>query len=76
MFFSPRLFFGVLYVYRYKKRSTRKIFFFAPVAQLDRALPSGGKGQGFESLRAYHTFIDTKESVEENQACLSVVRVP
>ncbi len=24
----------------------------APVAQLDRALPSGGKGQGFESLRA------------------------
>jgi hypothetical protein len=23
-----------------------------PVAQLDRALPSGGKGQGFESLRA------------------------
>ena len=24
----------------------------APVAQLDRALPSGGRGQGFESLRA------------------------
>src|SRR5215472_4532504 len=24
----------------------------APVAQLDRALPSEGKGQGFESLRA------------------------
>ena len=28
----------------------------APVAQLDRALPSGGKGQGFESLRACHRF--------------------
>jgi hypothetical protein len=27
---------------------------FAPVAQLDRALPSGGRGQGFESLRARH----------------------
>ena len=26
----------------------------APVAQLDRALPSEGKGQGFESLRARH----------------------
>ena len=25
---------------------------FAPVAQLDRALPSEGRGQGFESLRA------------------------
>ena len=25
---------------------------YAPVAQLDRALPSGGRGQGFESLRA------------------------
>jgi hypothetical protein len=24
---------------------------FAPVAQLDRALPSGGKGRGFESRR-------------------------
>jgi hypothetical protein len=24
----------------------------APVAQLDRALPSEGRGQGFESLRA------------------------
>ena len=27
---------------------------FAPVAQLDRALPSGGRGRGFESLRARH----------------------
>ena len=27
----------------------------APVAQLDRALPSGGRGQGFESLRARQT---------------------
>ena len=27
---------------------------FAPVAQLDRALPSGGRGQGFESLQAHH----------------------
>src|SRR5580700_764244 len=26
----------------------------APVAQLDRALPSEGRGQGFESLRARH----------------------
>ncbi len=29
----------------------------APVAQLDRALPSGGRGQGFESLRARHFYI-------------------
>ena len=28
------------------------ISLFAPVAQLDRALPSEGRGQGFESLRA------------------------
>ena len=28
----------------------------APVAQLDRALPSEGRGQGFESLRARHDF--------------------
>ena len=27
---------------------------FAPVAQLDRALPSGGRGQRFESSRARH----------------------
>ena len=27
----------------------------APVAQLDRALPSGGKGQRFESSRARHS---------------------
>lgn len=26
----------------------------APVAQLDRALPSEGKGRGFESRRAHH----------------------
>jgi hypothetical protein len=26
----------------------------APVAQLDRALPSEGRGQGFESLRVRH----------------------
>ena len=26
----------------------------APVAQLDRALPSGGRVQGFESLRVRH----------------------
>ena len=26
----------------------------APVAQLDRALPSGGKGRGFESRRVHH----------------------
>src|SRR5690606_8800559 len=29
--------------------------FFAPVAQLDRALPSGGKGQRFESSRVRQT---------------------
>ncbi len=29
-----------------------RIYLRAPVAQLDRALPSGGRGQGFESLRA------------------------
>jgi hypothetical protein len=28
----------------------------APVAQLDRALPSEGRGQGFESLRARQSF--------------------
>ena len=28
----------------------------APVAQLDRALPSEGRGQGFESLRARQLF--------------------
>jgi hypothetical protein len=26
----------------------------APVAQLDRALPSEGKGRGFESRRVHH----------------------
>ena len=30
----------------------------APVAQLDRALPSEGRGQGFESLRVRHLFKD------------------
>ena len=34
----------------YNNRVTRSTY--APVAQLDRALPSGGRGQGFESLRA------------------------
>ena len=29
----------------------------APVAQLDRALVSGTKGRGFESLRAYQLFV-------------------
>jgi hypothetical protein len=29
----------------------------APVAQLDRALPSEGRGQGFESLRARQLFL-------------------
>jgi hypothetical protein len=33
----------------------------APVAQPDRALPSGGRGRGFESLRARHKI---KEIVE------------
>ena len=31
----------------------------APVAQLDRALPSEGRGQGFESLRARHPSTST-----------------
>ena len=30
----------------------------APVAQLDRALPSEGRGQGFESLRVRQFFDD------------------
>ena len=30
------------------------LFVKAPVAQLDRALPSGGRGQRFESSRAHH----------------------
>jgi hypothetical protein len=29
---------------------------YAPVAQLDRALPSEGRGQGFESLRVRQLF--------------------
>ena len=33
-------------------RSTEYFKSFAPVAQLDRALPSGGRGQRFESSRA------------------------
>ena len=43
-----------------RPRALRLTFIFcytphhAPVAQLDRALPSGGRGQGFESLRARH----------------------
>ncbi len=32
----------------------RAPFLYAPVAQLDRALPSGGRGQRFESSRARH----------------------
>jgi hypothetical protein len=31
-----------------------RIALYAPVAQLDRALPSEGRGQGFESLRVRH----------------------
>ena len=30
----------------------------APVAQLDRALPSEGRGQRFESSRVHHNFND------------------
>ena len=33
-------------------------FFFAPIAQLDRALDYGSRGWGFDSLWAYQ--IDTK----------------
>ena len=33
-------------------------FFAAPVAQLDRALPSEGRGHRFESCRVHHNFND------------------
>ena len=29
---------------------------YAPVAQLDRVLPSEGRGRGFESRQAHHLF--------------------
>ncbi len=32
----------------------------APVAQMDRALPSEGRGQGFESLRVRHFSTDLR----------------
>ena len=35
-----------------------------PVAQLDRALPSGGKGQGFKSLRAGHLFLKPRYALQ------------
>ena len=37
---------------RQRPRNLKGDEYNAPVAQLDRALPSEGKGQGFESLRA------------------------
>src|SRR5262249_18004058 len=42
----------------------------APVAQLDRALPSEGRGQGFESLRA------RQQSQDLTHLCLDAVRPP
>ena len=30
---------------------------YAPIAQLDRALPSGGRGREFESSWAHHIFL-------------------
>lgn len=35
----------------------RYIFGYAPVAQLDRVLPSEGKGRTFESSRVRHRFL-------------------
>jgi hypothetical protein len=40
----------------------------APVAQLDRALPSEGRGQGFESLRARQQSQDLKPYLSEHVA--------
>jgi hypothetical protein len=42
----------------------------APVAQLDRALPSEGRGQGFESLRARQarSYIDTYPQLSSKRA--------
>ena len=41
----------------------------APVAQLDRALPSEGRGQGFESLRARQQIQQFSKSVEPIDIC-------
>ena len=35
-----------------------QLLYDAPVAQLDRALDSGSKGWGFDSLQAYLCFMD------------------
>ena len=45
----------------------------APVAQLDRALPSGGRGQGFESLRARH-FMKPMLLVQNTRSSRGVAR--
>ncbi len=49
----------------------------APVAQLDRALPSEGRGQGFESLRARHIGRYFKRLVIEpsGTACIDGVKL-
>ena len=42
--------------HRYASVRARNTCHHAPVAQLDRVLPSEGSGRGFESLRARHLF--------------------
>ena len=41
----------------------------APVAQLDRALPSEGRGQGFESLRVRHVAIKLLTCIFGRETC-------
>jgi hypothetical protein len=41
----------------------------APVAQLDRALPSEGRGREFESRRARHKINDLAESRSVSREC-------
>lgn len=49
----------------------------APVAQLDRAPPSGGGSQGFESLRARHIFQGlTTDPALRRIFCAQIVPIP
>ena len=45
----------------------------APVAQLDRALPSEGRGQGFESLRARHSVAARESDLTGRKAMLLAI---
>ncbi len=51
---------------------TRECRSYAPVAQLDRALPSGGRGQRFESSRARHINQAATQVCEPLFCCQSV----